>query len=93
MINSYKDNSEDINISPLSMNTLTLEPNSVLIVRLSKDGRYDMEDFQRMYNNLKEKFPLHSIFMCYDDVEFMAIHDKAFKPERITLNDDTQNYY
>lgn len=79
--------------APMQLNTLTLERNSVLIARLSKDSGYDVDELRELRRALKEMFPCHSIFVWYDDVDFMAINDKGYTPPRLEgLNNDS-NYY
>ena len=77
----------------MQLNTLTLEKNSVLVARIPQNGFYDYEMMQALYKALKDRFPMHQILVCYDDVEFMAIHDKGYKPERITCNDENPYGY
>ena len=48
---------------------------------------------QILYKSLKDRFPMHQILVWYDDVEFMAIHDKGYAPERITCNDENPYGY
>ena len=79
-------------VSPVQLNTLTLERNAVLVARLSKDGGYDSCDAENLRRVLQERFPNHGILIVYDDVDFMAITDKGYHAERITCN-DSSNYY
>lgn len=79
--------------APMQLNTLTLEKNSVLVARIPKNDFYDCEMMQALYKALKDRFPMHQVFVWYNDVEFMAINDHGYPPERITCNDDTSNYY
>ena len=79
--------------TPMQLNTLTLEKNSVLVARIPQNGGYDCEMMQALYKALKDRFPMHQILVCYDDVEFMAIHDKGYMPERITCNDENPYGY
>ena len=76
----------------MQLDTLTLEKNSVLVARIPQNGFYDCEMMQALYKALQDRFPRHQILVCYDDVEFMAIHDKGYAPERITCN-ETSSYY
>lgn len=81
-------------IDSIQLNTISLERNSTLIVRVSKDSGYGLDELQILRENLMNIFPNHSIFVWYDDIDFMAIHDKGYKPERLdNLNDTTTNYY
>ena len=80
--------------TPMQLNTLTLERNTVLIARVSKDAGYSIDELHVLREALKNTFPCHSVFVWYDDIEFMAVHDKAYKPEGlIGLNNETSNYY
>ena len=87
-------NAENARIGdPIRLDTLTLEKNSVLVARIPKNDFYDCEMMQALYKALKDRFPMHQVLVWYDDVEFMAIHDHGYPPERITCNDDSSNYY
>lgn len=80
--------------APMQLNTLTLERNTVLIARVSKDTGYSMDELQALRNALKNTFPCHNVLVWYDDIEFMAVHDNGYKPEGlIGLNNETSNYY
>ena len=79
--------------APMQLDTLTLERNSVLVARIPQNGFYDCDMMQALYKSLKDRFPMHQILICYDDVEFMAIHDKGYMPERITCNDENPYGY
>lgn len=67
--------------TPMQLNTLTLERNTVLIARVSQDTGYSMAELQALRDALKNTFPCHSVFVWYDDIEFMAVHDNGYKPE------------
>jgi hypothetical protein len=93
MIKEFKAEEAQIG-DPIRLDTLTLEKNSVLIARVPNDGFYDAEMLQCLHKGLQNKFPCHSVFVWYNDVDFMVIHDKGYKSERITCNDDdSSNYY
>lgn len=79
--------------TPMQLNTLTLEKNSVLVARIPNNDFYDCDTMQALYEALKDRFPMHQILVWYDDVEFMAIHDKGYMPERITCNDENPYGY
>lgn len=80
-------------VLPAQLNTLTLERNSVLIARFSKDSGYDLDELKELRKMLKETFPCHQVLVWYGDVDFMVINDNGYKPERlIGLNEDS-NYY
>ena len=84
---------EPPSVAPLNMNTLTLERNSVLIARFSKDSAYDLDELRELRKMLKEVFPCHQVIVWYNDVDFMVINDNGYKAERLTgLNEDS-NYY
>ena len=46
-------------VTSLNLNTLTLERNSVLVARLSKDSGYDLDELRGLRKMLKETFPCH----------------------------------
>lgn len=91
MINELKSEEARI-IDPMHLNTLTLERNSVLVARVKRSDFYDCETLQALYDSLCKKFPCHTVFVWYDDVEFMAIEDKAYMSKEVPIN-DTPNYY
>lgn len=75
------------------LNTLTLERNSVLIARVPRDGWYEVSTLQTLYQSLKAAFPNHTVFVWYDDVDFMAIHDKSYAGPSLEGINDISNYY
>lgn len=77
----------------MQLDTITLERNSALIVRVSKDSGYELSELQMLRQTLINLFPNHPVFVWYDDIDFMTIHDKGFKPERLDNLNDTTNYY
>ena len=79
-------------LAAMQLNTLTLERNAVLIVRIPKDGGYDLQDFESLKRIFEGTFPNHAVLFMYNDIELMAIEDKGYKAERIEVN-ATQNYY
>lgn len=98
MINVFPNEEPKVEVIPqMQINSLTLDRNSTLVVRVSRESGYDYEELQEIYKSFKDRFPLHQIFVWYDDIDFMVINDNAYKPERITeLNHDenySQNYY
>ena len=86
---------KDIQLPDLkTLNELTLEKNSVLVARVEKNSGYDFGELQSLKNYLQKIFPNHSIFVWWDDIEFMAIHDKSYNAERMSMvNESTSNYY
>lgn len=84
--------SKEYNPQPENLSTLTLERNSVLVARVKKSEFYDSSMLQALYDNLCKKFPCHNVFVWYDDIEFMVIHDKAYINKEVPINDST-NYY
>lgn len=84
--------SKEYNLQPENLSTLTLERGSVLVVRVKRSDFYNSEMLKALYDNLCRKFPCHTVFVWYDDVEFMAIHDKSYELQEVPIN-DTSNYY
>lgn len=80
-------------VDSVQLNTISLERNSTLVVRVSKDSGYTLDELQILKQNLMNIFPNHSIFIWYDDIDFMTIHDKGIKPERLDNLNDTSSYY
>lgn len=60
-INKIQIGDKTYSLPTADLNTLTLEKNSVLIVKIPNDGSYDMSMVQTFYDDLKNKFPCHSI--------------------------------
>jgi hypothetical protein len=79
--------------TPMQLNTLTLERNAVLVARVAKDSGYDFEELRALRKSLQDIFPTHQVFVWYDDMDFMAIHDKGYAPERMSVINDASNYY
>ena len=79
--------------APMKLNALTLERNTVLIARVSKDSGYCIDDLRGLREALKCAFPNHEVFVWYDDVEFMAIHDKGYTVPSLESLNATSNYY
>ena len=93
MINELRSEEARV-IDPMQLNTLTLERNSVLVARLAKNSGYDLEELQSLKQRLQNIFPNHQIFVWWDDIEFMAINDKGYNAERMSLvNETASNYY
>lgn len=78
--------------SPLQLNTLTLEKNAVLVVKIPR-GEYDTIAADELYKACTSRFPCHGVLLVYNDVEFSVINDKGYAAERITCNNDASNYY
>ena len=90
MISEFKSENAQM-IDPVQLNTLALERNAVLVARVKRSDFYDNEMLQALYNNLCKKFLCHTVFVWYDDVEFMSIEDKAYATKEVPVNDS--NYY
>ena len=90
MINTM---SPELQIDKMQLNTLTLERNTVLVARLSRDSGYDLTELQSLRDTLKAIFPNHLVFVWWDDIDFMAIQDNSYNPERMSLVNDSTNYY
>ena len=80
-------------LNQMQLNTLTLERNAVLIARVSRNSGYGIDELETFRKHLKDMFPYHRVFVWYDDIDFMAIHDKGYAPERMSVINDTSNYY
>ena len=94
MIEHIETLNQQSNISTMQINTLTLERNSVLVIRVDKNGGYDYSELEVFQRRAEEIFPSHKVLVCYDDLDFMVIHDKGYKAERLdNLNGGSSNYY
>lgn len=78
---------------PNKLNALTLERNTVLIARVPRDSGYQMDELRNLRETLKCVFPNHEVFVWYDDVDFMIIHDKGYNPPSLEGINATSNYY
>ena len=79
---------------PMQLNTLTLERNSVLVARVSRNSGYDLNELQTLKEYLVKTFPLHTVFVWWDDIEFSAITDKAYKESMTEVaNYEPSSYY
>ena len=70
---------------PMQLNTLTLERNSVLIARVARNSGYDLDELQTLKEYLVKIFPMHTVFVWWDDIEFSAITDKAYKESMVEV--------
>lgn len=59
----------------------TIEPNSVIVLRCSKD-EYTLEDMNMLRDYYKKVFPYNRICVMYDDIEIEIVHDKSLRPSR-----------
>lgn len=93
MINELRSEEARI-VDPMHLNTLTLERNTVLIARVAKKNGYDYEELSALRNKLKDIFPHHQVFVWWDDIDFVTIHDNNYPPERMSLvnNDNPYGY-
>ena len=83
------------NIDSMQLHTLTLERNAVLVARVKRDSGYDLEELQVLKESLAKTFPLHTIFVWWDDIDFTAITDKAYKESmtEVARYEPSSNYY
>ena len=81
------------NAIPSSVTTLTLEKDSVLVIKVPKN-EYDFDAIESLYKACANRFPRHGVLLVYNDVEFTIINDKdARTAERITCNDENPYGY
>ena len=95
MINySELPNAQAPTVTPAQLSTLTLERNSVLVARVSRDSGYDLHELQTLKEYLVKTFPMHPVFVWWDDIEFSAITDKAYKESMTEVtNYEPSSYY
>lgn len=82
-----------IQVKPERVNTLTLERNSTLIARFSRDSGYSIDELQDLRRILKDAFPDHQVLVWYDDVDFLVINDKGYPSERLYGVNEDKSYY
>ena len=75
------------------LNALTLERNTVVVARVPKESGYGLGELQTLRETLKGIFPNHEIFVWYDDVDFMTIHDKGYNSPSLEGLNATSTYY
>lgn len=80
-------------VASTQLNALTLERNAVLIARVSKDSGYDFPTLQALKSSLEHAFPNHTVFVWYDDIEFMTVQDKGYPVPNLEGLNATSNYY
>ena len=82
-------------VDPMQLNTLTLERNSVLVARVKRDSGYDLDELQALKEYLVKAFPLHTVFVWWDDIEFTAVTDKAYRESmaEVARYEPSSNYY
>ena len=82
-----------IQVKPERVNTLTLERNSTLIARFSRDSGYSIDELQELRRMLRDTFPNHQVIVWYDDVDFLVINDKGYPSERLYGVNEDKSYY
>lgn len=82
-----------IQVRPERVNTLTLERNSTLIARFSRDSGYSIDELQDLRRMLRDAFPNHQVIVWYDDVDFLVINDKGYPSERLYGVNEDKSYY
>lgn len=82
-----------IQVKPERVNTLTLERNSTLIARFSRDSGYSIDELQELRKMLRDTFPNHQVIVWYDDVDFLVINDKGYPSERLYGVNEDKSYY
>lgn len=84
---------QNIQVKPERVSTLTLERNSTLIARFSRDSGYSIDELQELRRMLRDTFPNHQVIVWYDDVDFLVIHDKGYPSERLYGVNEDKSYY
>lgn len=82
-----------IHVKPERVSTLTLERNSTLIARFSRDSGYSIDELQELRRMLRDTFPNHQVIVWYDDVDFLVINDKGYPSERLYGVNENTSYY
>ncbi len=70
-----------ITIDAEQLRTLTLEPNSVLIVKAPMKN-YDIVGLNQLRDYFKDFFPNIRIVSIFDDITFEVINDDTYRPSR-----------
>ena len=93
--NGQQQATEAPSVTPMRLNSVTLERNSVLVVRVSRDSGYDLTELQALKESLVKIFPLHTVFIWWDDIEFTTITDKGYKESmtEVARYEPSSNYY
>ena len=88
MIHSMTNNNEklpqdnpSITIDAEQLRKLTLEPNSVLVVKAPMKN-YDINSLNALRDYFKEFFCDTRIAVIYDDITFEIINDDTYRPSR-----------
>ena len=79
---------------PIPSNELTLKPNSILVLRCSRD--YGYEELQKLRKAMKNVITTNEIIVTYDDIELSVIHNECFRnttPISEEKNDESHGYY
>ena len=69
---------------------LTLEKNSVLLLRCNKE--YCLDEMNIIQQQMQKVFPNNKVVVLFDDIVPEIIHDKSYKIER-PLAEDYDEYY
>ena len=83
----------EVHLTPCSseVNALTLEKYSVLVIRCSQ--QYDLNALNTLREQVQKVFPNNTVLVTYDDIDFLTIADKSYKPERPLAEEPYDTYY
>ena len=88
MIHSITNNNEklpqdnsSITIDAEQLRKLTLEPNSVLVIKAPMKN-YDIDSLNQLRDYFKEFFCNVKIAVVYNDITFEIINDDTYRPSR-----------
>lgn len=72
---------------------LTVKPNSVIVLRCSKD-EYNLEDMNTLRDYYAKVFPNNKVCVMFDDIEIEIVHDKSWHTSRPCAEEsyDLYNY-
>lgn len=61
--------------------SLTVQPNSVIVLRCSRDD-YDLNDMNTLRDYFAKVFPNNRVCVMFDDIEIEIMHDKTWRQSR-----------
>ena len=80
-------------IAPSHANTLTVQKNSVIILRVSFND-YDLDDMNRLQEYYSKVFPNNTVCVMFDNIDIEVINDQSYRKERpcADIPYDSYNY-
>ena len=79
--------------TPSYTNALTVQRNSVIILRVSFND-YDLDDMNRLQEYYSKVFPNNTVCVMFDNIDIEVINDQSYRKARpcADISYDSYNY-